>query len=266
MRRHPTIYPGVADMYCGKTEEARQATGLDVPEAIAQVEKTFEEWPHSPTSAQRRRMVALQLAADDVVSAFVQWLQLDETERRTGDGIDDALLARMRRIESSKNENILIGATMAARLGLQRVYKTDDHTADAVHGNDAGRIFATMRDVWASSADHPMTAKMHMLASGGDMLALYRHINSPDMLQASIEVDFAAALKETSPDLDGRRYVAWWETRNLRMVSNIRAAFAREPGARVLSIVGSSHKPYFDAYLDMMHDVEVVDVSRWLQP
>ena len=83
--------------------------------------------------------------------------------------------------------------------------------------------------------------------------------------QAS-RVDFAAALKEPSENHDGRRYVAWWETRNLRMVSNIRAAFARAPGAHVLAIVGASHKPYFDAYLGMMHDVEVVDTSRWLQP
>ena len=266
MRRHPTIYPGVADTYCGKVDEAREATGLDVPAAIAEVEKTFADWPRSPTPAQRRRMVALQLAADDAVSAYVQWLQLPEAQRHSGDGLNEALLARMRKIESSKNENILIGATLAARLGLQRVYKTDDHTADAVYGNDGGRVFATMQRVWAPAAGHPAVAKMESLSAGGDMLALYRYINSPGMLHVNIEVDFAAALKEPSENHDGRRYVAWWETRNLRMVSNIRAAFARAPGAHVLAIVGASHKPYFDAYLGMMHDVEVVDTSRWLQP
>jgi hypothetical protein len=39
--------------------------------------------------------------------------------------------------------------------------------------------------------------------------------------------------------LYGRQYVAWWETRNLRMVANIRVAFGNHPGARVLNIVGS---------------------------
>ncbi len=64
---------------------------------------------------------------------------------------------------------------------------------------------------------------------------------------------------QRTPQLYRRQYVAWWETRNLRMVANIRAAFGNHPGARVLSIVGASHKPYFDAYLDMMHEVRLVD-------
>ncbi|GAB3355760.1 hypothetical protein [Lysobacter tyrosinilyticus] len=37
----------------------------------------------------------------------------------------------------------------------------------------------------------------------------------------------------------GQLYVAGGETRNLRLVANIRAAFRERPGARVLSIVGS---------------------------
>lgn len=266
MRRHPAIYPGVADAYCADTAQARAATGLDVPEAIAEVEKRFADWPQAPTPAQRRRMVALQLAADDAVSAFVQWLQLPASERRAADGIDDALLARMHRLEASKNENILIGATLAARLGLQRVYKIDDHTADAVYGQEGDRVGATMQKVWATAASHPLFAKMKQLEAGDDMLALYRLLNAPDMERMSIEVDFAAALREPSPERDGRRYVAWWETRNLRMVSNIRAACARSPGARVLSIVGASHKAYFDAYLGMMHDLEIVDTLARLQP
>lgn len=266
MRRHPAIYPGVADAYCADTAQARAATGLDVPEAIAEVEKRFADWPQAPTPAQRRRMIALQLAADDAVSAFVQWLQLPVSERRAADGIDDALLARMHRLESSKNENILIGTTLAARLGLQRVYKIDDHTADAVYGKEGDRVAATMQKVWAPAASHPLFAKMKQLEAGDDMLALYRLLNSPEMERMSIEVDFAAALREPSPEHDGRRYVAWWETRNLRMVSNIRAACAGSPGARVLSIVGASHKAYFDAYLGMMHDLEIVDTHARLQP
>ncbi len=266
LRRHPAMYPGVADTYCSGTAEARAATGLDVPEAIAAVEKAFADWPQSPTPAQRRRMIALLLAADDAVSAYVQWLSLPASERRAADGLDDALLARMRRLETAKNENTMVGARLAAKLGLQRVYKTDDHTADAVYGNDAERIAATMGTVWAQAAGHPLLGKMKEIENSGDMLALYRLVNGPEMLRTSVEVDFAAALREPSPGHDGRRYVAWWETRNLRMVSNIRAACARSPGARVLTIVGSSHKPYFETYLGMMHDIEVVDTLAWLKP
>jgi hypothetical protein len=73
------------------------------------------------------------------------------------------------------------------------------------------------------------------------------------------ESDFGAALKDRSAKQIGRNYVAYWETRNLRMVSNIREALGETPGKRMLSIVGASHKGYFEAYLTMMHDVKLVD-------
>ena len=49
------------------------------------------------------------------------------------------------------------------------------------------------------------------------------------------------------------------------MVSNIRAAFGARPGARVLNLVGASHKPYYDAYLNLMPDVELVDAEAVLK-
>jgi hypothetical protein len=36
-------------------------------------------------------------------------------------------------------------------------------------------------------------------------------------------------------------------------------------GKRVLVIVGSAHKPWLDAYLDMMGDVQIVDAERVLR-
>ena len=53
--------------------------------------------------------------------------------------------------------------------------------------------------------------------------------------------------------------------RNLRMVANIRAAFRDRPGARVLSIVGASHKPWFDSLLGQMQGVDIVDANTVLQ-
>ena len=72
--------------------------------------------------------------------------------------------------------------------------------------------------------------------------------------------DFGAALAEPSPEGYGRRYVAYWETRNLRMVANIREVLGRQAGTRMLAIVGASHKGYYEAYLAQMRDVELIDV------
>jgi hypothetical protein len=48
------------------------------------------------------------------------------------------------------------------------------------------------------------------------------------------------------------------------MVANVRAAMGHYPGQRALVIVGATHKPYFDAYLGMMHEVRVVPAAQVL--
>ena len=63
----------------------------------------------------------------------------------------------------------------------------------------------------------------------------------------------------------GRTRVALWETRNMRQAAHIREITALFPGRRVLVIVGSAHKAWFDYYLGMMSDVEIVDVERVLR-
>ena len=72
-------------------------------------------------------------------------------------------------------------------------------------------------------------------------------------------------MNDDRPHGYGRRYVAWWQTRNLRMVASLVAAGADAPGGKVLAIVGASHKPYYDAYLDQMHDVRLGDAGALLE-
>ena len=97
------------------------------------------------------------------------------------------------------------------------------------------------------------------------MLGYYRFLNRPRNQRAFVTLDYKAAINQPSPENYGRAYLAWWEVRNLRMVSNIRTAFGNHPGTRVLNIVGASHKAYYDAYLDMMSDVTLVDAERILK-
>jgi pheromone shutdown protein TraB len=61
------------------------------------------------------------------------------------------------------------------------------------------------------------------------------------------------------------RYLGAWETRNLRMASNIRDALRAQPGSRALVVVGASHKWYLQAYLDQMHDLRIADVEPLLR-
>ncbi|QWP79282.1 hypothetical protein J5226_04575 [Lysobacter sp. K5869] len=266
LTRYRELFDGADESYCADTEAARKATGLDVHAAVVAVRQRYAEWPAHPTPAQRRALASLLLAANDRPSALTQWLQLPPAERRAGDGLDAALAAQLDRLATdARNENYRIGAVLAARLGLQRVYAVDDHHADRITA-DAGKGYeAAVKAVWAGFV-YPFAEREKALIDQGDLLGLYRRLNAPESQQAAIAGDFGANLREPSPERYGRQYVAWWEARNLRMAANLREAFGNRPGARVLDIVGASHKPYLEAYLRPMHDVEVVDVQALLAP
>ncbi|HET7651254.1 MAG TPA: DUF5694 domain-containing protein, partial [Gammaproteobacteria bacterium] len=165
-----------------------------------------------------------------------------------------------------QNEDFLIAAQLAARLGLQRVYPVDDHTGDNLQVADVKAYGRAIEAAWAaaSAKAKPLRKREAELTQSGNILGLYRYVNSPVWQQTEIETDFGAALKDKSPQHYGQLYVAGWEARNLRMVSNVRAAFAEHPGARVLCIVGGSHKPWFDKFLGQMQGVDVVDAENVL--
>lgn len=266
--RHPGVYaPEDIRPYCRDPAPARAATGLDVPAAIAEVRKTLKTWPSQPTPAQRRRLAATFLAANDSASAFVQWLYLPKSERHVGDGLDAGLVALLQKFETRNNENFHIGARLAVRLGLQRLYAVDDHTGDNVAIDDPQRYGKAIQKAWdtASAAALASRKQQDRLSEQSQMLALYRLINTPEAQRLAIDADFGAAMRDDSPQHYGQLYVAGWEGRNLRMVANIRAAFGDYPGARVLSIVGASHKPWFDNLLGQMQGVDVIDAGQILK-
>lgn len=47
--------------------------------------------------------------------------------------------------------------------------------------------------------------------------------------------------------------------------ANIRETFRERPGARVLAIVGVSHKPWFDAWLGQLQGVDIADTAALLK-
>lgn len=49
------------------------------------------------------------------------------------------------------------------------------------------------------------------------------------------------------------------------MVANIQQTFRERPGVRVLSVVGASHKPWFDQWLGQMQGVDIVDAEQALR-
>jgi hypothetical protein len=268
MRRYPARYKDSIGAYCRDTAPARLATGLDVAAATEAAEALLAAWPAAPTPAQRRRLAALFFAGGEEASALVQWLRLPEAERRAGDGLDAALVGVLVKLETRTDESLMIGARLAVRLGLERLYAMDDHTADSATGDQKAFGDALMK-AWDNPATKQRTAvdkaQEGLLASAEGVLAMYRADNAPGQAALVYRSDFGAALNEPSAQRFGRQYVGYWETRNLRMAANIRDVLGMQPGQRMLVIVGASHKGYLESYLHQMHDVRIVDAASVLK-
>lgn len=272
--RYREIYPEIATLYGGRVMNmaalTRHSLQLDMPDAEAEVRRTLAAWPEAPTAAQRRRLAALFVASGDPNSALVQWWRLAPEERIAQDGVTAPLIAAFDEYDTRRNENHQIGARLAVRLGLERVYPTDDHAADDANEafwadfeafHDAG----WGEEVRANRAFAPLREAAQNLGTPEQALATYRMLNTNAMGWTDANGQWLSMMTRESPNHAGRARVALWEARNLRQAAHIREVSARYPGQRLLVIVGSAHKPWFDAYLAMMSDVRIVDAQRVLR-
>lgn len=269
VRAYEKSWPETAESYCKTVEKlvalAAKSIGLDMPAAEARAEIAVGKLTSNSTAAERRRMAALFAAAGNLGSAAVQWLRLEAEERHADDNVNGDLAKALDELSARRNENYLIAAALAARLGLDRLYAMDDHLSDRLQAEAPPGLGQAMQKMW--SGPRPALA-LHAVAmekalnSADALLDYYRFMNRADVGEAFVQSDMGKAYATPSNENFGRRYVAWWETRNLRMIANIRQAFGHEPGARTLVIVGTTHKPYFDAYLRMMHEMRVVPTEQ----
>lgn len=269
LQRYKANYPDVAEQYCWDAAEMERHSGISLTQAEAALPHALAEVSRAPTPAGRRHLAMLFLSANDRASALVQWLRLPEADRVAGDGLTPPLVALLEKVRAGRNEVYALSAVLAARLGHERVYPADDHTADALTAPGGEAFGQAMQRIWdnpGSRALRPqIEAQGKAMSSPAGVLVQYRLENDPAQLRQHLDVDFHEALKDRSAEQWGRRYVAWWEVRNLRMAAAIRAAAAEAPGGKVLAVVGSSHKPYFERYLGQLHDATLVDVRDLLK-
>lgn len=264
LRRFEAVYGDVWERYCPDPEPALTSLGMTAPEASAALEEALSGFSDEPEASERRRIAALFFASGDPYSALVQWYHLPPEERRTGDGIDEGFLKLIEERTESRNENNVLGAVLAQRLGHEQVFPMDDHTADIILARAPEDLWPTIQEMWADDSARAREAfeeAGEVLGSPEGLLEYYRILNSERMQELAIAADFGKAAVTTKNDNVTRNYLAWWQARGLRMAANVIEAAGNRPGAKVLVIVGASHKAYFEAYLDQMHDIELVEVN-----
>jgi hypothetical protein len=269
MRRNPARYIEAYEYYCFNPSIAGNATGLDVPAANSEAESMLANWPLEPEPVLRRRLAAVFLAAGEPASALVQWLRLPREERIADGALTPELVDLLNTRIFNQNETELIAAKVAAMAGLERVWSVDDQTPYMGPLDDPDAYGAALSAAWDNPATKARSAQSEALEAELDqadgLLKYYRALNDPSYAEEAYASDWGPALAEPSLEAYGRRYVAYWEARNLRMVANIREVLGRQPGTRMLVVVGASHKGYYEAYLGQMRDVEIIDIMPLLQ-
>jgi len=266
-RTYPREHLGYADYYCFDIAPFREEIGLSIQEASFQARKALLSWPDIPTAEQRRALAAAFIASGEPDSDLVQWLQLDMSERVSGEGLGPKSIAMLKKRSQSINESRSIAARLAARRGLERVFYADDHGSFLSAAGEDEAYSARLSQLWPDEGDNCKTHGESVAAklTGGDIIGAYREQNSENWQRKQMDCDFKRTMNDAQSEQYGRKYTMGWQARNLRMVSLIMTAATTEPGGRVLSIVGASHKPYFEAYLDQMHDVEVIETEKFLK-
>jgi len=253
--------PGTADSYCPDPSPARTALGLSGAEAAAEAWALLARPATQRSLTERRRLVALLLAMGEPESALVQWLRLPVESRAAGADLSEELVAYLAKYQTRQNENVIIAVELAVRLGLDRVDRVDDQSSgSAIADRDA--YAKEIRAIWTNTPTDVRIAEYEeweaaLIDGSLPMLEWYRRYNAPASLALAMKGDFGAAAAARTPTDAGQSYLAYWETRNLRMVSNIRQVVGAN--TRTLAIVGASHKPYYDRYLGMMSNIELAD-------
>lgn len=268
------ILPEAAATFAGQAMVMSTVAGLsldmDMPQAEAGLRDAIARLPaREPSPADRRRLAALFAAAGDPHSALVQWWHLPEAERVAGDGVSRRLAGLLDELGRDRGESVLIATRLAVRLGHQRLYQTDSQEEDVFTPEESELFYRTVFPalVDAVNAD-PVVEGQGKVAGMTDpeaTLAEYRKLNDSRINRRLAELEWLGAVKAKAEREVGRKRMAAWEARNLRMAANIREASARATGGRVLVIVGAAHKLWLEAYLGMMADIAIVSTDTVLE-
>jgi hypothetical protein len=199
---------------------------------------------------------------------MVQWMRLPAEERHADSSLPQSLVDEFIKLEAKRGESYTIAVPLAVRLGHERLYLVDDHTGDRATGPYDEKLYVQeITSIWTNDAvserrklDEDWDKR---IAAGGDVIGWYRWMNSQQGARLAVSGDFGAAAGANVPGNSGRKYLAYWETRNMRMAANIREAIGS--GSRLLAIVGASHKPYYERYLGVSSDIEIVDIDSILR-
>ncbi len=218
----------------------------------------------------RTELVQYLLASYDDISALLQWSYLPETFRSKYQKFPEGFCDYLNNELESSNEIISIGISLARKLDLGRIEHVDDHHDKDIFLKIASNLMAELQDnseYLAAQNDSFYVESQKRLEEAtqrGDLLPYYIYINSSEYGIKDMEHQWNLWFRTKLQSGLDRTRMALWEVRNLNIASHIRRATAMHPGKRLLVIIGASHKPFLESYLNQVVDIKLVQLKEVL--
>lgn len=276
MERWGGPWKRVAQRFAGEFlyhgHRVQEQTGWSWSEANQRADSLLALARSAPSTVEvdtRLALVQSLAAAYRFPSATLQWTSLPARVRASQTTLPDTVAAALNEHRTAANEVYSIGMRLAHDRGHQRLYPID-HQAEK---DRAIPVFPPLMKAIGDSMRtalnrHPVLRKADSLEKvgleNGDLLPMYRYLNRDVVGRADTDVQWRTMLEVDLPNDVGRKWLALWESRNLHMAGHIRRVTSQHPGGRVLVVVGSSHKPFFDTYLRQMMGVKVLAADEVL--
>lgn len=244
-----------------------QAAAIKVRELLA---AAGTAQPRKLAPGERASLALWMLAAYDPDSATLQWSYLSAKDKKTQKVIPAESVELLNSEAAKINEVPAIAARLARTLGLEKLEAVDefedlDSYAELLpqleKDFEGNRLLAS---VLKAPIYGEQNARLAECLRKGDLLPQYVFLNSREFARADVEAQWGVFLRTHMASGTDRGRLGLWENRNLKIAARIRAVAALHPGGRILVIYGAAHKPFLDAYLSGMADVELVDVGELL--
>lgn len=215
--------------------------------------------------------ILIYLAAYEYDTALLKFSVAQEPDRKTFREHHPDIVESFDKSLQSSSEYYTIANRLARASGHARLYPVDAHRdkrplLDIMAADPSIEAFITR--VFGDYSKHPYLIEMKdrekNAIEAGALLPYYRWQNDPATLQRDFDFQWAPFLDKDDESQFGKTRLALWEQRNLLMAANIARVLAEYPGKTAIFIVGSSHKPFIDAYFKTMNWVEVLSADQVL--
>lgn len=262
-----TYAPVVTQFANGAAERSRLATdhlGLGRLEAQSAIALAFTE--EEGLSDFDRALFFL--AAYDASSAGLAWARATNAGEEPPDAFPEPLARFLGQWAASSNEITSLAGALALRLDLPRLDPVDDHLdKDQLLRivDELSRELAAgdaLAEAAAAAVYRQAAASLAECLESGDLLLHYLLLNGREFGRADVRAQWDVFLRTRLESKLDRTRLALWDVRNLNIASNIRRVTARNPGGRVLIVIGAGHKPFLESLLRASLDVEVVQLEQ----